>query len=38
LNRVMDDAGLFRKVIAERVLRSRELQKLPRVSSVDFDR
>ena len=38
LSRVMDDPAIFRKVIAERVLRTRELQKLPPVAPVDFDR
>jgi len=38
LSRVMDDPTIFRKVVADRVLRTRELRKLPPVSSVDFDR
>ena len=38
LSRVMDDPTIFRKVVADRVLRTRELRKLPPESSVDFDR
>ncbi|HKF58353.1 MAG TPA: hypothetical protein VKJ45_23115, partial [Blastocatellia bacterium] len=38
LNLILDDTGIFRNVVAERVLRTRDLQKLPPLSTVDFDR
>jgi len=38
LNLILDDTGIFRNVVAERVLRTRDLQKLPLLSTVDFDR
>lgn len=36
LDRIVPDVGRFREIVAERVERTRELQKLPRIS-VDWD-